>query len=165
MCERPTAIHREVIDPSTLRGWNSHRLHNGTGPAVAWDGWDVWVIHGVQVTEQIVMRPETLTVEQIDGEQNQEVRRIMIERFGAARWLREGGAILVHQDVRGKLWRKAREGDTDVVMVEVKNSTPEPDGTIKDYWLRVPPTVKTVNEAIGWTFNMSATEYRPQVET
>jgi hypothetical protein len=163
--ERPKAIHRELVDPTVTRGLGSHRLHNASGPAVEWNGWSVWAIHGVRVTEQIVMRPETLTAAQIDGEGNQEVRRVMIERFGAARWLRESGAMLVHEDKRGKLWRKTREGDTDVVMVEVKNSTPEPDGSIKDYWLRVPPTVTTVTQAVAWTFCMEPTQYAPRVET
>jgi len=47
-------------------------------------------------------------------------------------------------------------------MVEVHNSTPEPDGTRKTYYLRVPPTTRTAREAVAWTFGMSGTEYRPE---
>ena len=50
-------------------------------------------------------------------------------------------------------------------MVEVVNSTPEPDGSRKTYFLRVPPTITTAREAVAWTFALGAGEYRPAVET
>lgn len=83
----------------------------------------------------------------------------MIERFGLDRFLRESGAELVHFDDYGKLWRALIPGDEPLVMVEVVNSTPEPDGTFKDYFLRVPPTVRTAREAVAWTFDVEPVEY------
>jgi uncharacterized protein DUF6745 len=50
-------------------------------------------------------------------------------------------------------------------MVEVRNSTPEPDGSHKRYWLRVPPEVHTAREAVAWTFGLSADSYQPVIET
>jgi hypothetical protein len=50
-------------------------------------------------------------------------------------------------------------------MVKVKNSTAEPDGTYKDYYLRVPPWMRTPSEAVSWTFGMIPYEYEPQMET
>jgi hypothetical protein len=50
-------------------------------------------------------------------------------------------------------------------MVALKNSTPEPDGRIKDYMLRVPPGVQTVREAVSWTFDLPAARYAPLVES
>lgn len=38
-----------------------------------------------------------------------------------------------------KLWCKPRQGDTSVVMIECLNSTPETDGSIKHYMIRVQP--------------------------
>ena len=32
------------------------------------------------------------------------------------------------------------------------NSTPEPDGTRRTYFLRVPPQMRTAREAVAWTF-------------
>ena len=52
-----------------------------------------------------------------------------------------------------------------LVMVEVVNSTAEPDGEFKNYWLRVPPDVGTAREAVAWTFNLSTEEYDLAVET
>ena len=50
-------------------------------------------------------------------------------------------------------------------MVEVINSTPEPDGSRKTYWLRVPPTTQTAREGVAWTFGMGASEYVPSRES
>ena len=152
--------------PERLKLDDRNRSHSDDGPSHRWrDGWSLYHIHGVRVTEQIVMRPGTLTVAQIDSETNTEVRRVMINRYGVERYMRDGGAVIEHQDRCGKLWRKSRAGDTDLVMVEVRNSTPEPDGSIKDYFLRVPPEIMTATAAVAWTFNMKASEYRPALET
>jgi hypothetical protein len=50
-------------------------------------------------------------------------------------------------------------------MVEVVNSTAEPDGSRKRYWLRVPPEMQTAREAVAWTFGLSEREYDPTTET
>jgi hypothetical protein len=102
----------------------------------------------VRVTEQIVMAPQTLTAAQIDAESNAEVRRVMIERFGRARYIKESGAQLVHslpdnyflKGLQGaKLYRKERPDDQPLLMLSMMNSTPEPDGSIKEYTLQIDP--------------------------
>lgn len=81
----PTEIH-----------WQDQELHNESGPAVRYvDGWGAWAINGVQVDEQVVMRPETQTIQQIRAEENQEVKRVRIERFGWKRYIEEVGATLL----------------------------------------------------------------------
>jgi hypothetical protein len=65
----------------------------------------------------------------------------------------------------GTLWRRNVSGDEPIVMVEVVNSTREPDGSFKRYWLRVPPDMKTAREAVAWTFNVPAERYAPVKET
>ncbi len=144
-------------------------LHSADGPALAYpDGFALWADHGVSVPDWLVTDPERLAVGHIDAEENAEVRRVMIERFGAERLVREGGATLLHEDAAGRLWRRelpgGRWGDP-VVMVEVVNSTPEPDGSHRTYFLRVPPTTRTATAAVAWTFGMGEAEYRPARET
>ncbi|RSS35941.1 hypothetical protein EF902_36630 [Streptomyces sp. WAC05858] len=51
-----------------------------------------------------------------------------------------------------------------VVMVEVVNSTPEPAGTHRTYWPRVPPRIRTP-EGVAWTLGVDADTYRPERET
>jgi hypothetical protein len=152
------------------------QMHSLTGPAFAWpDGFAIYAVHGVHVPPYVVERPEEITVERINSEDNAEVRRVMIERYrhgedtsGIAAYMRDGGGERLDHDGRyGTLWRRdARAGeDEPTVMVEVVNSTPEPDGSRKRYWLRVPPDMQTAREAVAWTFGLSGAEYDPAKET
>ena len=161
--ERPSEIHLDD------RG----RLHGTDGPAVAWaDGTSLWAWHGVQVEPHVITEPGTITVDEIDGERNIERRRVLVERFGEERLVREGGGELVHEDETGRLWRRAMQvnepwwhREEPVVMVEVLNSTPEPDGSRKTYFLRVPPNIDVAREAVAWTFGLSFDTYAPAIET
>ena len=142
------------------------RLHSIAGPAVAYpDGWAIYAVHGVRVPEQVITAPQTLTIKQIEYETNAEVRRVMVERFGMERFILESGAQLVHTDECGALYRKELSQDEPLVAVHVVNSTPEPDGSVKKYILRVPPTIQTAREAVAWTFNLKPEQYKPQIET
>lgn len=89
----------------------------------------------------------------------------MIERYGLARYLTDAGAVEVARDECGTLYRKDVDGDEPILMVKVRNSTPEPDGSVKDYWLRVPPTITTARGAVAWTFDTPAAKYSPEVQT
>jgi hypothetical protein len=136
------------------------RFHRVDGPAVDWqEGEGLFFWHGVAVSEDLVMHPERLTVQQIDREFNAEIRRVMIERYGTDRYLIDGHAQVVHKDHRGTLYRKELPGDEPIVMIKVKNSTPEPDGTYKDYFIRVPPTMTNASVAVAWTFGIEPSEY------
>jgi hypothetical protein len=142
------------------------RLHSVGGPAVSYpDGWAIYAVHGVRVPERVVTKPESLAIPEIEGEQNVEVRRVMIDRFGNERYLLESGAKLVHSDETGALYRKEFPDDEPMVFVHVVNSTPEPDGERKKYMLRVPPQMERARQAVAWTFDVPETEYRPAVET
>ena len=79
--------------------------------------------------------------------------------------LLDSGAVEVQLDDFGTLYRKEITGDETLVMVKVVNSTEEPDGTFKDYFLRVPPTMRTSHEAVAWTFNKTVETYAPCLET
>jgi hypothetical protein len=154
--DRPEFIKRDA----------QSRPHCEDGPFCRWrDGWELFYWHGVAVTRQIIEFPETLTVGQISVEANAEVRRVMIERYGAKRYLLDSGAKRCHEDDFGTLYRAERGDDTELVMVKVVNSTPEHDGTYKDYFLRVPPTVQTAREAVAWTFGKNEKSYAPQKQT
>jgi hypothetical protein len=162
--ERPQRIARELTDPARPRGWGSHRLHATDGPAVSFsDGWGVYAVHGVRVPAQVVERPDSLSPKLILAERNVEVRRVMLELFGMDRFVREGSARKVHVDEFGTLWRFDFDDDEPLVMVQVTNSTPESDGSFKDYWLRVPPDAATARGAIAWTFGLSEDDYAPEV--
>lgn len=115
--------------------------------------------HGVTVPERIILQPETISAADITGEQDAEVRRVMVERFGADRYIRESGAKIISKDDWGTLYRAEMPNDEALVMVNVINATPEPDGSFHDYWIRVEPSVKTPLDAIAWTFDMDPKVY------
>lgn len=140
-------------------------LHCTDGPALEFpDGWSIWAINGISVTEQIVMHPETLTPQEIEGQRDVEVRRIMMERYGVEKFIKSVSASLIHQTVFNErtcqLWRYHQTDDEDVTLLKVTNATAEPDGSFKDYWLRVPPSLTNALKAVAWTFDLSMIEYQ-----
>jgi hypothetical protein len=146
------------------------RLHSEDGPALAYrDGFAIHASHGVLVPSWVITDPDRITIHHIEEERNAEVRRTMVERFGAERLIRESGAELVDEDETGRLWRRSlpslQSWEEPVVMVEVQNSTPEPDGSRRTYFLRVPPDMRKAREAVAWTFSLGEIEYRPAMET
>jgi hypothetical protein len=85
--------------PAVLRVDADHRPHCDDGPSHLWrDGWALWHWHGVKVTEQIIMRPETITAAQVQAQDNAEVRRIMVERMGWARYAEQADVTVIHRD-------------------------------------------------------------------
>jgi hypothetical protein len=148
------------------------RLHCEDRAAIEWsDGWGVYAWHGARVPKEVILEPEKITVKDIDSEENAEVRRVMLTRYGEGRYLIDSGAEILDEDVdiqghERKLYKKPMEApEEDIVMVRVINSTPEPDGSRNIYWLRVPPHFTDVKAAVAWTFEEDAESYQPEVET
>lgn len=146
---KPLEIHRD----------EEHRLHNPDGYALKYRGesnfCNLYKIHGVTVPESVIKK--TFTAQDIEKEENVEVRRIMLDIYGTERFIEETNAIEIHSDEFGILYKKEFEGDTeDMYVVKVVNSTPEPDGTYKDYFLRVDPKcyggIKTARAAVASTW-------------
>jgi hypothetical protein len=142
------------------------RAHNASGPAIVYpDGFKVWVLEGAVAPRNLIEARENLTLEEIDQEPNSALRRLMIEAYGVSRYLLDSNAKLIHSDETGDLYRKELQNDEPIVMVCVINRTPEPDGTYKKYFLRVPPNITTAKEAVAWTFEFQSAEYRPAQES
>ena len=149
-----------------LRQDERGRLHDLSEPACAYpDGWAIYAVHGVRVPGWIIETPSEITPTKIDAEKNAEIRRVMMTKFGEAKYLEQSGAVEVSRDLRGVLYRKDIVGDEPLVMVRVENSTPETDGSAKPFWLRVPPGCKTAAEAVAWTFGVETHKYEPEVES
>ncbi|MGW5385651.1 DUF6745 domain-containing protein [Nocardia sp. NPDC003963] len=156
LSERPTALYRD----------EAGRLDRGDGPAIGYsDDFALYAWRGMPVPGEFIAELATLTADRIRTEENAELRRVMLEHYGYDRYLSESGAEPVQRDETGILWRIPLTGDEDVVMVEVVNSTPEPDGTSRTYWLRVPPATRTAREGVAWTFGVGEADYRPLVQT
>ena len=96
------------------------QLHNDLGPSVHYrDGLSVWSIRGVRVDEQIVMKPETQTIKQINGESNAEIKRIRIERYGWENYLRKTDARVLEErqnDIEATVESLMQAGDMRVLV-------------------------------------------------
>jgi len=142
------------------------RLHNGNDAAAEFvDGTQLFAWHGIEVDDQIIKNPQNIRIKDIDDEPNIEMRRILIDRYGLEEYIRDKGARVVHSDRYGRLYRKDMPGDEPLVVVRVENSTREPDGSRKHYFLRVPPHITRAKEAVAWTFGLDSAHYLPKKET
>ncbi len=156
LTERPAEVHRDNIG----------RLHAAGGPALRYrDGSGLHAWRGMPIPSDLVDELSRLTHRRIAEEPNAELRRVMLEHYGYERYLREADARRVAEDECGVLWSLWFRNDEPLVMVEVVNSTPEPDGTSRTYWLRVPPQTRTAREGVAWTFGLTEQEYQPLVQT
>jgi hypothetical protein len=120
--------------------------------------------NGVTIDHRIAFRPETIAVDEVLSEPNAELRRVLLERYGLERFLRDADAEVLDEDrdpggVR-TLFRVALEGDEDLVCVMVH--CPSTGGR---YLLRVPPTMTNCHQAVAWTAGYDDPSlYRPMVE-
>jgi len=94
------------------------------------NGWVVlqrWMVQNCKLTpKEILALPNAL------------IRREGIEKYGFDRMVRQGHAEHIATDELGTLWRFPGESKGEpFVVVEVENKTPEPDGTLAHYFLRV----------------------------
>ena len=138
----PSELH------STIGANNESLAHNEHGPSHLWrDGFAVWSLDGVQVPRKVVLHPEQQTLEEIEGEENTEVRRIRIERYGWERYLEESEAEIQdtrHNDRDAQEERLYRLSDESSRFVCVDPSTG------RRYALGVPRGIRTCEEAQRW---------------
>jgi hypothetical protein len=91
---------------------------------------------------------------------NVAARRLLLEEFGYERFLAQLEHAILDVDGDNELvkidWRKDEE---PVHLVKVRCPS-----TGAFYALRVPPRMKTVKQAIAWTFRMKKDEYSPVQE-
>jgi hypothetical protein len=144
------------------------RLHDWDGAlAVEWpngEGYYFW--HGVEMPPSIGRDPDALTPMKVMSWANAERRRVGIERIGLERFLQGVGAEVIQEDDYGRLWRTTRRFDGEAfVAVEVVNSTAEPDGSYRRYFLRVPPGTRTARRGVAWSFGLTRKAYVPAVES
>jgi Domain of unknown function (DUF6745) len=120
---------------------------------------------GVPVSDRVAFNPETITVAEILKERNLTVRRVLIERVGMEWFLEHANATVLDSDRDGggqrRLLRVSLDGEEDLVCVQVRCPS-----TAKQYFLRVPPDMRTCQQAIAWTAGYgNPLAYQPAVET
>ncbi len=120
-------------------------------------------IRGVAVSVKLhkLINSGQLTAQHILKIQNIAVRRICFEEMGYERFLSQVEYEVISKEGDYELLRiDWHERDEPIYLVKVRCPS---IGVF--YTLRVPPTVKTIKEAIAWTFGLKEKEYNPQIET
>ncbi len=156
LTEKPNYIMRD----------EEHRLHHESRMALEYpDGFGIYAWHGVRVPGWIITEPEKITKDIMLKEENQELRRIMMEIYGMDRYLADEDFEVIHKDKRGTLVEYtgfAQDEGEDPVARYVRVIDPS---TGRQYALRVPPTMETATEAVAWSFHIeSAKDYDPKSE-
>ena len=123
------------------------RLHNETGPACANDVENLYFWHGVLVPAYAIVCPEWITLDEIKHETNEEVRRVLIERYGWPKYLKEVGAKLRSRRLneRDQQWEELYQLDDGTQRVVVSDPS-----TGRRYALGVPRDVATCQDAQKW---------------
>jgi hypothetical protein len=182
------------LAPTPLVTINSrNQFHNDSAPAIRWKGGrEFYFFNGVAVNEQIIMRPETLTKEDVINEKNEEVRRVMVEKIGAERFAKMMDFKVVNEDDFGALITTEINGDVYMFAHVLCPSTQ------REYYLQVPATLEdalkaleggtgqtweewkpeneksiwsksgnmeTCKQAVAWTFGKSEQDYNPVIQT
>lgn len=146
------------------------RLHNPSGPAVEFFDHEPgkwYYLHGLKVPEKLIEAPETLTKEDFINENNAELRRTMVEHIGSDVFAKlQDLEVIDTGELNGQKVELLRSKETDdlarehICFVKVTCTS-----TGREYNLGVPETFNDALEALAWTFNMSADEYKPDIET
>lgn len=103
----------------------------------------------------------TITAPEILEIDNQETRRIAIERFNPELFVRDTGAEAIHREGESFLYRITRPGEEeDFVFLYVKDPSTE-----RRYVLRVPPDMRRVNQARAFTFGLPEDSFVLSEET
>ena len=130
----------------------SGRLNNPNGKCVEYsDGYGLYSIAGVRVSEEVVTGK--FSAKDIMLQPNQEVRRVMLEKYTIQKWLDDMNATMLQKDNAGELYNLPYDG-RQLKFVSVWNNTPEPDGHKKEYLLFVEDSCTTAKEGVMSTWGL-----------
>lgn len=104
-----------------------------------------------------VLNDELVNPQEIIGIPNSELRRAVVELVGYEKIVSE--AITLDESSDGKLLKIKLQEDEDIVLVHVKDPS-----TDREYFLRVPPKMKTAKQARAWTFGFDEADFNPVQE-
>lgn len=155
-------------------------LHSTIAPAVEYPeqpAANQYWFRGTRVPAFVITNPERITLAHIRAARSIRMRNAMIDRYGLLRYIRERGYRPTDIDetngciLHVKGGRRSYGGwngggmSERLCVLEMVNATPKPDGSREHFARRVPGTMQTAREAVAWTFNLTAEQYHPDVQT
>jgi hypothetical protein len=122
------------------------RPHNPKGPAVEYrDGWKVYAWKGILVPRDLVEKPESLTVSQIMGENNTEIRRVMVDVYGLERFVIDSDSKSLDKQGEYELLRVPYLSSGSMIALKMRCPT-----TSAIYVHTVHPECTNVEQALAW---------------
>lgn len=114
----------------------------------------------IEVTNTLykVLNDKSVSPKEIIGLPNAEVRRAVVELIGYDKIVSEA-QVLDESETDGTLLKIPLQEDEDIVLVHVKDPS-----TTREYFLRVPPNMKTAKRARAWTFGFTEGDFNPKIE-
>jgi len=151
-----------VRKPKLLTLDENGKLHNEVQKCMEYrDGWGFYAWHGTKVPEYVITTPkEQITKEVWLKEENQEIKRCLVEKVGYDKFMEWFKPATIDTWADYKLHRIFEQVDGEELrLLQMKDTSTE-----RIYFLRVPPTVKTCREAVAWSFQLDADKYLPEQE-
>ena len=150
-----------IRKPVRLARDEQGRLHSADGMCIQYpDGLGFYAWHGVRCPERYLLGK--LTRADWLREQDVERRRVIEERLGPEHFIALVGERCIHHSKRGMLMEIDLPGDPERVAHYLKVRDPS---TGRRYYLRVPPSITTADEAAAWTFGLEVSTFQPDQET
>lgn len=152
------------------------------------DGWELFGVGGIPLSAEFVLHPESVSVEQIRGETDVEVRNAMIEAYksdepvsGAARFILDAGAEVIDEDERfGTLLCHVLPDGETILVIKMRSASAAADGSFPIRYCRVEPECRprlkpmghygdpqplTARAAMASTLGLRAEDFDPQIWT
>lgn len=154
--DRPCVLKFDINQSTT----GPTRLHCEDGPAVRYaDGESAYFWRGLEVEKRIIMDPESITKKEIDAQNNAEMRRVLMERFGFDKYLASSKVKPLASDKFGVLYKMSAGTPEEYLLIHVINGSKEPDGSFKSYFLHTRGNFKTPLEAVASTYGVPTNIY------
>lgn len=106
-----------------------------------------------------VLNGKSVEPKEVIGLPNAEIRRAVVELVGYDKIVSDA-EVLDTSNTDGDLLRIKLADDEDLVLLHVKDPS-----TTREYFLRVPPNMKTARQARAWTFGFEPEEFVCEVES
>ena len=160
--DRPAEIHFDA----------QRRLHSATGMAVSFrDGWGLHAWHGLRVPARLIEAQE-FSAEAIEGENNAEFRRVLLEREYGGRsgfelYAEQRKVKLIAEDELHGFPRRLLEVEINgenIRIIEVVNGSLEPDGARRKFHLSA-LRGNTPHDVVAASYGIAPQHYREAVRT
>lgn len=161
-------LHRDdgpaYISPTRIAHYINGRRH---GIDADKHGSITYYYENIRVPPHYCTKPEALTIDDVLSHPNAEVRYVGMRIIGLEKVMADKRTRIIDSDEsKGMVLFQFDGGLSEPVSyLKVVNSTMEPDGSFKNYYLCVPPNMKKCKQAVAWTFGLNASDYNPTQET